>query len=127
MVIRSNLHAAKAAEIAFSVVRADAFVLERNRVIDALRVPSGMKRVPTAALVGIERGKVLDVMAHVGSGVTLVGSDFTRVSSRRRKRSGFPKAVGTGRAMLPSPSPFDPKCQVRSIPISTFIAMRPPA
>ena len=82
MVIRPNLHAAKAAEIAFSVVRA--FVLERNRVIDALRVPSGMKRVPTAALVGIERGKVLDVMAHVGSGVTLVGDD-----ERKRLHEGF--------------------------------------
>lgn len=73
VVVRSDLGAAKAAEIAFRLIGANAFVHERNRVIDAARIPTGVKRIPTGAFISINSRKCADAIASDRASVTLIG------------------------------------------------------
>jgi len=75
MVVRTDFHPAKAAEIAFGLIGTCAFVEELDRVIDAVRHSTGMKRVPSGAFVGVEYGKVSNVIADVGNGIAFIGNN----------------------------------------------------
>lgn len=75
MVVRPDFHTAKAAEIAFGLIGASALVEELDRVIDALSHPTGVKRIPARTFIGVENGKVGDMIADVGNGVTLIGNN----------------------------------------------------
>src|SRR5690606_6842422 len=75
MVVRPDLHAAKAAEIAFRLIGADALVIERNRVIDPAGIPTGVKRIPSAAFVGVDGGESANPVADMGNGIAFRGDD----------------------------------------------------
>lgn len=75
MVMRADLHAAQAREVAFGLIGADAFILERNRVIDAARIPSGVQGIPTAAFVGMDSCERANVIADVGDGIAFIAND----------------------------------------------------
>lgn len=64
MMVRPNFGTAKAAEIAFGLIGADALVHEANTVIDAPRIPTGVKRIPTCAFVGVDGRECPDVIAN---------------------------------------------------------------
>ena len=65
--------AAKAAEIAFGLIGANAFVHERNRVIDALRIPTRVKRIPARAFVGVDGRERANAVANDRASVALIG------------------------------------------------------
>ena len=75
MMVRTDFHPAKAAEIAFGLIGADALVEILDRVIDALGHPTGVKGIPSGAFVGVEYGKVGDMIANVRNGIAFVGND----------------------------------------------------
>ena len=75
MVVRADFGAAQAREVAFGLVRASALVLERDRVIDAVRLPTGMESVPTAAFVGVDGGEGANVIADERNRIAFVGDD----------------------------------------------------
>lgn len=60
MVVRSGFHRANAREIAFGLVGANALVHELDTVIDAVRIPTGVKRIPSGAIVGMDGCKCLN-------------------------------------------------------------------
>lgn len=75
MVVRANFHPAQAREIAFGLIGAHAFILERNRVIDPARIPSGVKQIPPAAFVGMDGCERANMIAHIGDGIAFIAHD----------------------------------------------------
>ena len=75
MVVRAGFHAAQAAKVAFGLVGANALILERNRVIDAARIPSGEQCIPTCAFVGMDGGEGADMIADVRNGIAHMGNN----------------------------------------------------
>jgi len=75
MVVGADFHPAKSAEIAFGLIGACAFVEELDRVIDAVRHPTGVQRIPARAFVGVQYRKVGNVITDVGNGIAFVCDD----------------------------------------------------
>src|SRR5690606_9875326 len=75
VVVRPDFHPAKAREVAFRLIGADAFIHKRNRVVHPARIPTGVEGIPTAAFVGADRGESANVIADVGDGITFVGDN----------------------------------------------------
>jgi len=73
--VRSGFHATKAAKEALGLIGANAFVIERNRVIDAARIPSGVKRIPSGAFVGIDGGESADMIADERDCIAFICDD----------------------------------------------------
>ena len=74
VVVRADFHPAQAREVAFSLIGADPFVVIPNAVIDPVRVPPGMKRVPSGAFVGMDRRQRANVIAHQRHCIAFTGN-----------------------------------------------------
>jgi len=75
MVVRANLHPAKAAEIAFGLIGTRTFVEELDRMVDTVGHPTGVQRIPASAFVRVQDGKISNVIADVGNGIAFVGDN----------------------------------------------------
>ncbi len=67
-------HPAKAGEIAFGLIGANAVQAVGNRVIDALRVETGVQHVPMRSFVGMDTGGHIGALVGVEHAVSLVAN-----------------------------------------------------
>lgn len=75
MVVRSDFHAAKAAEEALSLIGASAFIRIGDSVIDAPSLPTCMERIPASSFVGMDDCQIADMIANHRHRVAFVAND----------------------------------------------------